>query len=105
MNREEALIYIWDLLDEYYGQSKDDETGILLGDIDPNPIRLGVPETTADPAGWGDWISVVNQISKSENLSENESKKAIIALMEECNAHHGFRLDNAIHHVKSLLAD
>jgi hypothetical protein len=101
MNKEEALIYIWDILEEYYHKSNDDEAGILLGDLDPNPIRLNIGTKTADPAAWNDWLDAVNMVTPNDYLTEAEAIKAIIALMEEYSKYHGYDLKKAIEYFKS----
>ena len=103
MNKDEALIYIWDILEEYYQKSHDDEAQILLGDLDPNPIRLNTGAKTADPAAWGDWLEAISKITLNDYLSENEAKKAIVALMKEYDDHHGYELKKAIKYFQSLI--
>ena len=103
MDTEEALIYVWDILDEYYQESQDDEAGALLHDLDPNPIRLNTGAKTADPAAWGDWIDALNKVTPNGILTKTEAEKSIIVLMEEYNAHHGFKLKKAIRYFQKRL--
>lgn len=65
VDEQDALIDMYYLLKDYYDETKLDEIGSLLGDI-----VLFENGTTADPAAWQDWISVVNKVI---NLSDNQS--------------------------------
>ncbi len=102
MNKEEALIYIWDILEQFCYESQDDEAQILLSEMDPNPIRLNTGAKTADPAVWDDWIEAIGKITPGEYLTETEARKALVVLMEEYNAHHGFRLQKAIEYINNI---
>ena len=101
MDREEALHYIFKKLSEFYQSSHDDETGKLLGDIDPT-FKLYESAKTADPAAWHDWLKAVDTVTLAEDVTETEARAAILALMDEYNRHHGFKLKHAIKYVKKL---
>jgi hypothetical protein len=95
MNKEEALKYVFQVLQKYYNISHNKELGILLADLDPWYI-LDKNAKTADPAAWHDWLSALQKVTINESVSKSESQKAILLLMQEYNEHHGFELKDII---------
>ena len=46
-------------LENYYEQTKSDDVGSLLGDL-----QILSDKSTADPAAWCDWIKSVQKVTK-----------------------------------------
>jgi hypothetical protein len=46
-------------LEHYYEQTKSDDVGSLLGDL-----QILSDKSTADPAAWYDWMKCVQKIAK-----------------------------------------
>lgn len=46
-------------LEKYYEQTKSDDVGSLLGDL-----QILQDKTTADPAAWHDWMECINKAIK-----------------------------------------
>lgn len=95
MTLEQAFSYIFNILDDYYKKTLNDELGIILGGLDPN---LFVDLKTADPAAWHDWIRTVKKITTNENITKEEALKAMILLLKQYNDNEGFDLADVIEH-------
>jgi len=65
---------MFNLLDKYYRDTKDDCLGSLLGGFNPN---LFIGSMSADPAAWNDWKISVKKITTNEFLTFDETLQAI----------------------------
>jgi len=80
MTHKEALIYIFDILNKYWGETHDEGLGDLLSDLNPAfPNDVGI---TADPAAWYDWQKAIKGVTPCDNITEEQAFKAIIVLMK-----------------------
>jgi hypothetical protein len=91
MTLKDSFNFMVSTLSGYYAKTHNDELGGMLGGFDTS-----IGGRPFDPAAWDDWISAVRKISKKDNLSEEEIKKAILFLLKEYNEHHGFDLKEVI---------
>ena len=95
MGRKEAYIYVFQILQEYWNKTRDEELGGILGGLNPwSP--LSKDERPGDPAAWQDWLDAVEKVSSNEYITEEEARKAMLVLLKEYNDHHGFDLKKTI---------
>jgi hypothetical protein len=90
---KESYEFMFNLLNEYYQITHEDDVGSLLGELNTKFFNDGKP---VDPAAWDDWRVAVSQVTNESKISESQTVKALVALLTEYNANHGFNFKEAI---------
>ena len=66
LSTRQAFDAMCHFLEEYYKQTKSDDVGSLLGDL-----QIDASNRTADPAAWNDWLKSVKAATESKKQSGN----------------------------------
>jgi len=82
LTKLQALKAMTQFLEIYYEQTKSDDIGSLLGDID---TELFSDSQTADPAAWKDWTGSVNAVlngQAEERLTKLQAYNSMRSFLE-----------------------
>jgi hypothetical protein len=79
MTLEEALLYVFKILNDYWKETHIDDLGRLLSELNPSYIPGTNRIDTGDPAAWYDWADAVRKVKPDEPIADEEAIKARIA--------------------------
>ena len=89
INHKQAFLAMFDLLDEYYDMTKNDDLGAILGSISPKLFVDGEP---ADPASWHDWEDSIHKVTTKELINCMEALQAVREFLNLYQVEFGYNL-------------
>jgi hypothetical protein len=93
---------MFNLMDDFYQDTKDDCLGSLLGGFSPHLFTDSMP---ADSAAWNDWENTVNKITVKEWLTSDEVLRATREFIDFHQNEFGFDLKWLIKELDTISVD
>jgi hypothetical protein len=75
MTLEEAILYVFKTLNNYWKETHIEDLGRLLGELHPSYISDTKKVGTGDPAAWYNWVNAVRKIAPNEYITEEDAIK------------------------------
>ena len=98
----QSYLAMFELLDGFYQDTKDDCLGSLLGGFNPS---LFINSNSADSAAWLDWMNSVKKITVEELLTSDEALCTTRAFIDFHKKEFGFDLKWLIEELNSMSAN
>ena len=103
MSLEDAYLYMFNILSDYYNRyMENDSLASILSDMDCNIFTDGKP---ADPAIYDDWIMAVSPFVDNGCIKRSDIMLALRSFLVYYKQEFGYELESVIAYVNGMIAD
>lgn len=89
LNLKQGYLAMFNILEQYYDSTKNEELGELLGSMNP---ALFVDSQSADSAMYFDWENIVDKVTIKKSMTSLEAFQAMILFLKFYQKEFGFKL-------------